>query len=105
VKQPYETKQYKKWFKNLRDRGVKHRIETRVYRLLEGNPGDHRFLGDICELKEHYGPGYRIYDYDTGAEIIILLCGGDKSDQQADIARARELLPQALKDLENQKKE
>jgi putative addiction module killer protein len=55
------------------------------------NPGDHRFLGDILELRINYGPGYRVYYKDTGKEIIILLCGGDKSTQQADIAKAKEL--------------
>lgn len=42
-------------------------------------------------MRIHYGPGYRVYFRDTGIEIIILLCGGDKSTQQVDIARAKEL--------------
>ncbi|MCL1834175.1 MAG: hypothetical protein FWG49_06710 [Leptospirales bacterium] len=61
----------------------------RVRRLARGNSGDSRFLGDISELRIDYGPGYRIYYKDTGKEIIILLCGGDKSTQEADIRRAR----------------
>jgi len=56
-----------------------------------GNPGDHRFLGDISELRFDFGPGYRIYYKDTGTEIVILLFGGDKSNQRNDIARAREI--------------
>ena len=56
-----------------------------------GNPGDSRFLGDISELRIDYGPGYRVYYKDTGREIIILLCGGNKSTQQADIAKARQI--------------
>ena len=60
--------------------------------LKGGNPGDHRFLGDmVSEMRIDYGPGYRVYYKDTGEEIIILLCGGDKSTQQADIARAKEI--------------
>jgi putative addiction module killer protein len=58
-------------------------------RLRKGNPGDNRFLGDISEMRIDYGPGYRVYYKDTGKEIIILLCGGDKTTQQADIARAK----------------
>jgi putative addiction module killer protein len=53
----------------------------RIKRFGEGNPGDHQFLGDISELRIDYGPGYRVYYKDTGKEIIIFLCGGDKSTQ------------------------
>jgi putative component of toxin-antitoxin plasmid stabilization module len=42
-------------------------------------------------MRIHYGPGYRVYFKDTGVEIVILLCGGDKSTQQSDIAKARRL--------------
>jgi putative addiction module killer protein len=80
---------FDKWLKNLRDSQAKTRILTRVKRLVEGDPGDNRFLGGISELRINYGPGYRVYYKDTGKEIIILLCGGDKSTQQADITRAR----------------
>ena len=80
-----------KWLKKLRDDNAKFRIYERIRRLALGNPGDNRFLGDISELRIDYGPGYRIYFKDTGKEIIILLCGGDKSTQQADIANARKI--------------
>ena len=61
-----------------------------------GNPGDHRFLGDISELKIDYGPGYRVYYSNhrfvgTGKIIYVLLCGGDKSTQSKNIEKAREL--------------
>jgi putative addiction module killer protein len=56
-----------------------------------GNPGDSRFLGDISEMRIDYGPGYRVYFKDTGREIIILLCGGDKRTQDKDIKQARKL--------------
>ena len=82
---------YIKWLKNLRDRKARARILTRVERLASGNPGDSRFLGGISELRINYGPGYRIYFKDTKKEIIILLCGGDKTTQQEDIAKAREI--------------
>ena len=77
------------WLKKLRDSRVKEHIYRRIKRLAEGNSGDGRFLGEISELRIDYGPGYRVYYKDTGREIIILLCGGDKTTQQADIERAR----------------
>jgi putative addiction module killer protein len=85
------TSEFDKWFKKLRDSQIKARILARVKRLAEGNPGDNRFLGEVSEMRIDYGPGYRVYFKDTGKEIIILLCGGDKTTQEADIARAREL--------------
>ena len=86
-----ETDEYKEWFADLRDLKAKSRIDMRVRRLAGGNPGDHRFLGDISEMKIDYGPGYRVYYKDTGKIIYILLFGGDKSTQQQDIEKAREL--------------
>jgi putative addiction module killer protein len=85
------TCEFDKWLKKLRDSQAKTRILTRIKRLAEGNPGDNRFLGEIFELCIDYGPGYRIYYKEAGKEIIILLCGGDKTTQQADIVRARQI--------------
>jgi putative addiction module killer protein len=85
------TGEFDKWLTKLRDPEARVRINMRIKRLGEGNPGDHRFLEDISELRIDYGPGYRVYYKDTGKEIIIILCGGDKSTQQADIARARNI--------------
>ncbi|MCL1912233.1 MAG: type II toxin-antitoxin system RelE/ParE family toxin [Leptospirales bacterium] len=78
--------------KGLKDAIAKAHIDRRVERLKKGNPGDCRFLGDmVSEMRIDYGPGYRVYYKDTGKEIIILLCGGDKSAQEKDIARAKEI--------------
>ena len=82
---------YKKWLKNLRDIRARARIFTRVKRLAGGNPGDHRFLGDIGELRIDYGPGYRVYYKDSEDEIILLLCGGDKTTQQDGIENAKRI--------------
>jgi putative addiction module killer protein len=82
---------FEKWLKKLKDVTAKAMIRRRINRLADGNPGDCRFLGDISELRIDYGPGYRVYFWDTGKEIIVLLCGGDKSTQQADIANARKI--------------
>jgi len=86
---------YTKWLKNLKDQRARSIIFKRTKRLAEGNPGDVGPVGDnISELRIHYGPGYRVYYKDTGKEIIILLCGGDKSTQQADIIKAKKIAKQ-----------
>jgi putative addiction module killer protein len=83
---------YKKWIKILRDSRAKSRIYARIDRLANGNPGDVKPVGEgISEMRIDYGPGYRVYYKDTGKEIIILLCGGDKSTQQANIATAKKI--------------
>ena len=65
------------------------RIAQRLDRLQHGNPGDHASVGrGVLELRIPYGPGYRIYYIKRGELLVILLCGGDKSSQAADIQRA-----------------
>ena len=95
------TSVYKKWIKDLRDSRARYKILARIKRLEEGNPGDVWPVGKgISEMRIDYGPGYRVYYKDTGKEIIILLCGGDKTTQQKDIARAKQI---ALLPLEEEK--
>lgn len=78
------------WFADLRDIRARARIQARIDRLEMGNPGDSKAVGSgITELRIDYGPGYRVYYIQRGAVLIVLLCGGNKSTQQADIARAR----------------
>jgi putative addiction module killer protein len=95
VKEIQETETYKKWFSKLTDSQAKYRILVQVKRLASRNPGKGRFLGEISEMKIDYGPGYLVYYKDTGKEIIILLCGGDKSTQDADITIAKEMAREA----------
>ena len=67
------------------------KIKIRVDRALLGNFGDHRSAGGgVMELRIDYGPGYRVYLALHGEDIIVLLCGGDKSTQEKDIAKAHE---------------
>ena len=81
-----------KWLKKLRDPQARTRIVARIKRLENGNPGDVEPAGKgISEMRIDYGPGYRVYYKDTGKEIIILLCGGDKTTQDADIANAKKI--------------
>jgi len=87
-----QTKEFRSWLLELRDRQARVRILSRLDRLAEGNPGQSRSVGQgIVELKIDYGPGYRVYLINRGSEVIILLCGGDKSSQTRDIQRAKDL--------------
>ncbi|GHT94255.1 addiction module antitoxin RelB [Spirochaetia bacterium] len=92
MKKIRRSSEYKKWIKNLKDVRARARIFTRVKRLSEGNPGDSEPAGEgISEMRIDYGPGYRVYYKDTGKEIVLLLCGGDKRTQTRDIARAKDI--------------
>jgi putative addiction module killer protein len=87
-----QTDAYSDWFDGLNDRRAKARIVVRVRRLSLGNPGDVAPVGGgISEMRIPYGPGYRVYFVQRGAMLVVLLCGGDKSTQAADIKRAKEL--------------
>jgi len=78
--------------KSLKDLIGKAHIDRRVDRLEKGNPGDVKPVGEgVSEMRIDYGPGYRVYYKDTGKEIIILLCGGDKSTQEQDITKAKKI--------------
>lgn len=80
---------FKQWFGGLRDRLARVRIQARIDRIQLGNPGDAKPVRDgIFEMRIHYGPGYRIYFLRDGESTVILLAGGDKSTQDADIKRA-----------------
>jgi putative addiction module killer protein len=91
------TGEYRAWSRGLRDLAARARIQARIERLAAGNPGQHRVLKDgVSELKIDFGPGYRVYYTQRGSELVILLCGGDKSSQDKDIKRAM-ALAEALK--------
>ena len=87
-----QTDTYRKWDRKLRDQRAKAMIAARIFRLANGLPGDVRPVGaGVSELRIHHGPGYRVYFRQSGSEIVILLCGGDKNTQPSDIATAQHL--------------
>jgi putative addiction module killer protein len=87
-----QSDHFSQWLLKLRDSTARARILTRIRRLREGNPGDSRSVGSgIVELKIDYGPGYRVYFIRRGETLVVLLCGGDKSSQQQDILRAKDI--------------
>lgn len=78
------------WLAGLRDVDAQVRVRMRLRRLEAGNFGDCHAVGDgVSELRIHTGPGYRVYFGRHGAATVLLLCGGDKSSQAADIANAK----------------
>lgn len=86
------TAVFTKWFDGLRDQNARMRIVTRIRRMEVGNPGDVKAVGEgVSEVRIDYGPGYRLYFIQQGQELIILLCGGDKSSQSRDIASAKQM--------------
>jgi putative addiction module killer protein len=87
-----QTEEFSGWLRRLRDANAVARIIGRIRRMEMGNPGDTRGVGHgILEMRVDYGPGYRIYYVYRGAQIVLLLCGGDKRTQPQDIKRAQKL--------------
>jgi putative addiction module killer protein len=81
------------WLGSLRDTRIAARIEARLERLVAGNFGDCKPVGaGVSELRIDIGPGYRIYYAMIGTACVLLLYGGDKRRQSADIAKAIEYL-------------
>lgn len=82
---------YLDWLRKLRDVTARIAVDRRVNRIELGNFGDHKFCRDgVWELRIDVGPGYRVYYAVVGKEVVLLLCGGDKRAQVADIDRACE---------------
>ncbi len=78
------------WLENLRDIRARAQIEIRLRRLSVGNFGDCKPVGEgVLELRIDIGAGYRLYCARHGQQLVILLCGGDKRTQDADIQRAK----------------
>jgi putative addiction module killer protein len=82
---------FAQWLQSLRDRQAQAKIRVRLKRLEAGNFGDCDPVGEgVQELREHLGTGYRVYFGRHGQTVVILLCGGSKKSQSADIKTAKE---------------
>jgi putative addiction module killer protein len=87
-----KTEVFARWLDGLRDMRARARVQARIERLAFGHPGDVKAVGEgVIELRIHYGPGYRVYFTKRGAAVVILLAGGDKRTQAADIRMATRL--------------
>lgn len=87
-----ETAVFSAWLASLRDTQARVRVQARILRLRQGNPGDVKPVGEgISELRIDYGPGYRVYFVKRGALLVILLAGGAKPTQDKDIKNALKL--------------
>ena len=82
---------FMEWRRQLRDTTAKIAVDRRINRMELGNFGDHKFCRDgVWELRIDVGTGYRVYYAIAGTQVVLLLCGGDKRTQDADISRACE---------------
>ena len=77
------------WLDNIKDRMTQRRLATRLRKAAMGNLGDVKPVADgVWEMREFFGPGWRMYYVQLGDVLIVMLGGGDKSTQKADIAAA-----------------
>ena len=84
------TSNFSFWLEGLKDRRAQDRIVARLRRFELGNLGDVKPVGQgISEARIDYGPGYRLYFVRYQSLVVILLCGGTKKSQTADIAMAK----------------
>lgn len=95
-----QSEAFRSWLRKLKDTAAKAKILMRIKRAELGNFGDSKSLGaGLWEMRIDFGPGYRVYYGQDGEVAYLLLCGGDKSTQQTDIARARALWEAVKKEL------
>lgn len=86
----HETHEFSSWLSALRDIRARARIVNRIKSAELGNFGDVEAVGDgISEMRIHVGAGYRVYFIKQERIVYLLLCGGDKSTQKRDIAKAK----------------
>jgi putative addiction module killer protein len=87
-----KTDEFDEWLSGLSDHKAQAKIVSRIERLSLGNPGDVKPVGEgVSEMRVSHGPGYRVYFKQTGKMLVLLLCGGDKSTQEKDIKRAKQM--------------
>jgi putative addiction module killer protein len=91
----YKHPEFSRWVNNIKDAGTKSRLIRRLEKAEKGNLGDVRPVGKgVWEMREFFGPGWRMYYIQRGDVLVVMLGGGDKSTQKADIDRAVALAEQ-----------
>lgn len=87
-----ETEEFSEWLAKLKDRATRIRLSRRLDKARRGNLGDIKPVDDgVFEMREVFGPGWRMYYVERSGALILMLGGGDKSSQTRDIERARQL--------------
>jgi putative addiction module killer protein len=86
------TQEFSDWLSSIKDGKTKARLGKRLRKAEAGNLGDTKPVGDgVMEMREHFGPGWRMYYVQMGNVVVVMLGGGDKSSQAADITAAKKL--------------
>ncbi|MCR4297868.1 MAG: type II toxin-antitoxin system RelE/ParE family toxin [Gallionella sp.] len=86
------TDEFNDWLNGIRDGLTQRRLVKRLRKATLGNLGDVTPVGDgVFETREHFGSGWRMCYIQRGSVLIVMLGGGDKSTQTADIAKAVKL--------------
>ncbi|HTR01296.1 MAG TPA: type II toxin-antitoxin system RelE/ParE family toxin [Candidatus Acidoferrum sp.] len=89
------TAEFDHWLNGIKDVKTRTRLAARLRKATLGNLGDVKGIGSgVFEMREHFGPGWRMYCLILDSLVVIMLCGGDKDSQQRDIAKAHELSQQ-----------
>ena len=89
------TSEFLEWLDALKDKKAQIRVVARLRLAEAGSLGDWRSVGgEVSEMRIDFGPGYRLYFHRRGTVLIIMLAGGDKSSQDRDIKRAKDILTQ-----------
>lgn len=89
-----KTDEFAEWLAELTDLKARLRIRARILAMEDGNFSDHKLLPDshgLFEMRVDYGPGYRVYYGRTGRTVYLLVAGGTKRSQKADIAQAKSM--------------
>lgn len=87
-----QTDEFTAWLDGIKDGMTRRRLGRRLEKAQAGNLGDVSPVGDgVNEMREHFGPGWRMYFVQRGAVVVLMLGGGDKDTQPRDIAAAKRL--------------
>jgi putative addiction module killer protein len=87
-----KLQEFSDWLSSIKDSKTRMRLSRRIEKASQGNLGDHKSVGDgVTELREDFGPGWRMYLVNRNGTLVVMLGGGDKSSQDRDIKAAKAL--------------